>query len=44
MKFFRFSKNSVYGLRRGIQLDKPSINIVQFGSESTIYLGEKSEN
>ena len=27
---FRFSKNSVYSLRSGIQLEKPSINTVQF--------------
>ena len=36
---FRFSKNSVYSLRSGIQLKKPSINTVQFRSESTVYLG-----
>ena len=40
-KIFRFSKNSVYSLRSGIQLEKPSINTVQFGSESTAYLGAK---
>ena len=38
---FRFSKNFVYSLRSGIQLEKPSINTVQFGSESTVYLGAK---
>ena len=35
---FRFSKNSVYSLRSGFQLEKPSINTVQFGSESAVYL------
>ena len=44
-KIFRFSKNSVYSLRSGIQFEKPSINTVrnseQFGSESTVYLGAK---
>ena len=44
-KIFQFSKNSVYSLRSGIQLKKPSINAVrnslQFGSESTVYLGAK---
>ena len=40
-EIFRFSKTSVYSLRSGIQLDKPSINTVQFGSESTVYLGAK---
>ena len=29
---FRFSRNSVYSLRSGIQLEKPSINTVQIGS------------
>ena len=29
-EIFRFSKNSVYSLRSGIQLEKPSINTVQF--------------
>ena len=38
-EIFRFSKNSVYSLRSGIQLKKPSINTVQFRSESTVYLG-----
>ena len=38
---FRFSKNSVYGLISGIQLEKPSINIVHFGSESTVLLGSR---
>ena len=40
-EIFRFSKNYVYYLRSGIQLEKPSINTVQFGSESTDYLGAK---
>ena len=40
-EIFWFSKNSVYSLRSGIQLEKPSINTVQFGSESTVYLGAK---
>ena len=44
-KIFRFSKNSVYSLRSGIQFEKPSINTVrnseQFGSESTVYLRAK---
>ena len=40
-EIFRFSKNSVYSLRSGIQLEKPSINTVQFGNESTVYLGAK---
>ena len=40
-EIFRFSKNYVYNLRSGIQLEKPSINTVQFGSESTVYLGAK---
>ena len=40
-EIFRFSKNYVYYLRSGIQLEKPSINTVQFGSESTVYLGAK---
>ena len=38
---FRFIKNSVCSLRSGIQIVKPSINTVQFGSESTVYLGAK---
>ena len=38
---FRISKNSVYRLRKGIQLEKPSINTAQFG-EPTIYLGAKT--
>ena len=42
-EIFRFSKNSVYSLRSGIHFKKPSINTVQFGSESTI-LGQKSGN
>ena len=37
-EFFRFRKNS---LRSDIQLKKPSINTVQFGSKSTVYLGAK---
>ena len=40
-EIFRFSKKSVYILRSDIQLEKPSINVVQFGSESTVYLGAK---
>ena len=40
-EIFWFSKNSVYSLRSGIQLEKPSINTVQFESESTVYLGAK---
>ena len=40
-EIFQFSKNSVYSLRSGIQLEKPSINAVHFGSESTVYLGAK---
>ena len=40
-EIFQFSKNSVYSLRSGIHLEKPSINTVQFGSESTVYLGAK---
>ena len=40
-KIFRFSKNSIYSLRSGIQHRKPSINTVQFGSESTVCLGAK---
>ena len=43
-EIFRFSKNSVFSLRRGIQVKKPSINSVQFGSESTVYLGAKTGN
>ena len=38
---FPFNKNSVYNLRSGIQFEKPSINTVQFASESTVYLGLK---
>ena len=38
---FRISKNSVYRLRKGIQLEKPSINTAQFG-KPTIYLGAKT--
>ena len=38
-EIFRFSKTSVYSLRIGIQLEKASISIVQFGSESTVYFG-----
>ena len=40
-EIFRFSKNSVYNLRSDIQIEKPSIITVQFGSKSTAYLGEK---
>ena len=41
-EIFRFIKNSVYSLRSGIQLEKPSINTAQFGSESAVYLGAKT--
>ena len=41
IEIFRCSKNSVYSIRCGIQLEKPSINTVQFGNESTVYLGAK---
>ena len=41
IEIFTFSKNSVYSLRSGIQLKKPCINTVQFGCESTVYLGAK---
>ena len=40
-EIFRFSKNYVCSLRSGIQLKKSSINTVQFGSESTVYLRSK---
>ena len=40
-EIFRFSKNSVYSLRSGIEREKASINTVQLGSESTVYLGAK---
>ena len=40
-EIFRFSKNFVYSLRSGIQLEKPGINTVHFGSESTVYLEAK---
>ena len=40
-EIFQFSKNSLYSLGSGIQLEKSSINNVQFGSESTVYLGAK---
>ena len=40
-EIFRFSKNSVYSLRSGIQLEEPSIHTVQSKSESTVYLGAK---
>ena len=43
-EIFRFIKNSVYSLRSGIQLEKPSINTFQIGSESTVYLEQKSGN
>ena len=36
-KMFGHSENSVYSLRSGIQLEKPSIHTVQFRSESTVY-------
>ena len=36
-EIFRLSKN----LKSAIQLKKPSINTVQFGSESTVYHGAK---
>ena len=41
LSLFRFSNNSVNSLRSGIQLEKPNINTVQLGSESTVYLGAK---
>ena len=40
-EIFRFIKNSFHSLRNGIQLEKPSIHIAQFRSESTVYLGAK---
>ena len=40
-EIFGLSKNSVYSLRSGIQIEKPNIHTVQFGSESTVYLGTK---
>ena len=40
-EIFQFSKNSVYSLRSGIQLEKPSINTSEYGSESSVYLGVK---
>ena len=40
-EIFRFSKSSVYSLRSGIQLKKPSINTVQLGRESKVYLEAK---
>ena len=43
-EIFRFSKNSVYSLRSGIRLEKPNINTVQFRSESTVCLVQKSGN
>ena len=43
-KIFRFSKNSVYSLRSGIQLEKSSINTFQFESQSTVYLEQTSGN
>ena len=33
--------NFVYSLRSGIELEKPSINIVQYRSEFKVYLGVK---
>ena len=41
IEIFRCSKNSVYSIRCGIQLEKPNINTVQFGNESRVYLGAK---
>ena len=41
---FRFSKNFVDSVRSDIQLEKPSIDTVQFGSESTAYIGAKIGN
>ena len=38
-KFFDSVK--ILSPRSGIQLEKPSINTVQFGSESTVYPGVK---
>ena len=43
-EIFRFSKNSVYSLRSGIQLEKSSINTFQFESQSTVYLEQTSGN
>ena len=43
-QIFRLSKNSVYSLRSGIQLKKPSINTVYLQNESTFYLGAKTGN
>ena len=40
-EIFRFSKNYVWSLGSGIQFEKFSINTVQFGNESTVYLGAK---
>ena len=40
-EIFRFSKNIAYSVRSDIQLEKPSIDAVQFRSESTAYLGAK---
>ena len=40
-EIFQFSKNSVYSLRSGIQLEKPSINTSEYGSESSVYIGVK---
>ena len=40
-EIFRFSKNYIYSLKSGIQLERTSINTFQFGSESTVYLGAK---
>ena len=41
-EIFPFSKNSVYSLRSGIQLEESSIKTVQFGSKSTVYLKAKT--
>ena len=40
-KIFRFSKSHVNSPRSGNQFEKPSINTVQFGIESTIHLSAK---
>ena len=40
-EIFRFSKNSTFSIRHGIQLEKSSIKTVQFGGKSTVYLEAK---
>lgn len=40
-KIFRFSKSHVNNPRSGNQFQKPSINTVQFGIESTVHLSVK---